>query len=281
MPVVGGFGQACKCRSCGGGRRLVDVSRGVYASGTGEDLVVILHGLGCSKQSFAPLWTALESWSVSVLAPDLPGHGLAATVSDEFLTVSGMAAYVSRIVGDHDHRCSRVHVIGHSLGGAVGLHLVQESPIPVVSFVNVEGNLVSSDCGASRAIAGSQPQDAARTGASVVEALGVENHRPSYQLWAGWLENSPPAALHATAGSLVAESDHGRLLQAFTDLAIPKTYVYGSDSANPKVLQLLRDITAIRIADADHLVMEDQPAQFTQAVIEWLQPQLGHKTTRT
>ena len=255
--------------------------RGVYASGDGEDLAVILHGLGCSKESFAPLWTTLENRSVCVLAPDLPGHGLTASISDEYLTVGGMATYVSRIIGDYEGRCSRVHVIGHSLGGAVGLHLVEESPIRVVSFVNVEGNLVSSDCGASRAIVASRPEDAARTGASVVAALGTENHRPSFHLWAGWLKNSSPLALHATAASLVAESDDGRLLQAFTDLAVPKTYVYGADSANPIVLQQLRDTTTIRIADADHLLMEDQPEKFTQAVTEWLQPLLGRKTTST
>ena len=40
-----------------------------------EDLVLFLHGLGCAKENFAELWDAEELAAVSLLAPDLPGHG--------------------------------------------------------------------------------------------------------------------------------------------------------------------------------------------------------------
>lgn len=243
-------------------------------SGRGEDLVVIIHGLGSSSQSFAPFLTALESLPACILAPEIPGHGLASSASQEYLTIEGMAEYVSQMIAGYADRCSSVHLVGHSLGGAVGLDLVGISPIPVASFVNVEGNLISSDCGSSRVVAASPPEDALRAATTIAEAQYAATRRPCFLNWARSLQDSSPQALHRTSESLVAASDSGRLLRAFMDLEIPKVYVYGADSANDEVLDHLGDTATIRVADADHFPMEDQPGPFTRAVIEWMRPHM-------
>jgi pimeloyl-ACP methyl ester carboxylesterase len=236
--------------------------------------VVVLHGLGGSTRSFEQLRTTLETRQVAVLAPDLPGHGLSNSVEAKYLNIEGMARYVRRMLADYERRFSRIHLVGHSLGAAVGLDLVGLSPVPVVSFMSVEGNLVSSDCVASRAIASTTSEDATRVATRTVERLHSTTGRQSFRTWACSLQNMQPKALHRIATSLVAETDSGRLLRGFVDLGVPKVYVYGSDSTNSEALEMIGDIPTRRIADADHCLMDDQPDEFTRATSDWLDQQI-------
>lgn len=239
-----------------------------------HNLLLVLHGLGGSARSFEPLKDVLSGLGVVVLAPDLPGHGLATRVGEEYLTVAGMARYMLQVIADHDDRFSRVHLVGHSLGGAVALHVVGASPIPVVSLVNVEGNLVSSDCGVSRAIAVAEPRDAVEVTTATVRSLYSANGRQSFEAWADRFATMTAAQLHTTAVSLVAESDTGELLDAFQNLAIPRIYMYGEDSANEDAVKQIGAIPTVRITEADHFVMDDQPDAFTEAVSHWLHRQI-------
>ena len=90
----------------------------VHQGGSGEPLLVLLHGLGATGDVWDP-WRPLlaRRWPGRWLAPDLPGHGGSPTLAA--YTFDGFAAAVAGIVPPG----APVVVLGHSLGGVVGLAL--------------------------------------------------------------------------------------------------------------------------------------------------------------
>lgn len=228
----------------------------------GEDLVLCLHGLGCVKENFAPLWDAGALSDFALLAPDLPGHGESQGLPPKAWSMEGMTAAVSALLRERAAGAARLHVVAHSLGGAVGLLLAQAPPIPLASFVNVEANLIAADCGllsrrsAKMSLALFRDEKFGR-----LKARARESEDPGLRAWADWAEACPAEAFHAAARSLVAWSDSGRLLEMFRALEVPKLYLCGARSALPEVLACLGDIPRHEIADCGHFVMLERPAE--------------------
>jgi pimeloyl-ACP methyl ester carboxylesterase len=84
--------------------------------GDGPRLLVLLHGLGATRQ----VWTkfiAANRWTGSWIAPDLRGHGASAHALD--YSLDAHAADVAKLV----RGASEIIVLGHSMGGAVALAL--------------------------------------------------------------------------------------------------------------------------------------------------------------
>ena len=90
----------------------------VRGGGAGEPVLLLLHGLGATGDVWDG-WSVLldERWPGRWLAPDLPGHG----GSDRLTRYSfgAVAASVANLV----QPAERVAVLGHSMGGVVGLAL--------------------------------------------------------------------------------------------------------------------------------------------------------------
>ena len=80
--------------------------------------MVLLHGLGATGDVWNG-WRPLlaERWPGRWLAPDLPGHGGSPPLSE--YTFDSLAGAVASILGPD----ARTVVLGHSLGGVVGLAL--------------------------------------------------------------------------------------------------------------------------------------------------------------
>lgn len=236
-----------------------------------RDLVLFLHGLGCVKESFAAAWETAALESFSLLAPDLPGSGDSPATEGFPCRMEDYADAVRALLDDYDFE--RLHIVAHSMGGAVGLLLAERGDLALASFVNVEGNLTGDDCGmvsrraaqtpAGPFVAEKFPRLVARAGAAA---------DPGTRRWAEWLGRTDARAFHRAAASLVEWSDGGRLLALFAALDVPKAYVYGQASANPAVLARLDAIRRIEIADAGHFVMADQPAAFLAAVARTVAP---------
>jgi 3-oxoadipate enol-lactonase len=91
--------------------------------GSGEPLILI-HGLGSSGADWALQVPCLER-RCRLIVPDLPGSGHSEPLRGGY-SVEGMAAALWALC---DHLAvGRVHIVGFSLGGAVGLEMALQRP---------------------------------------------------------------------------------------------------------------------------------------------------------
>ena len=113
----------------------------MHEGGSGEPVLVLLHGLGATADVWNG-WRPLlaRRWPGRWLAPDLPGHGGSRSLSE--YTFDNLADAVARIVDPN----ARTVVLGHSLGGVVGLAL--GSPrfaVPVRAVIGLGIKVVWAD----------------------------------------------------------------------------------------------------------------------------------------
>ena len=113
----------------------------VHQGGSGEPLLVLLHGLGATGDVWTGWWPLLaRRWPGRWLAPDLPGQGGSPPLAAP--TFDGFAAAVASIV----QPSARIVVLGHSLGGVVGLALASGSfPVPVQAVIGLGIKVVWTD----------------------------------------------------------------------------------------------------------------------------------------
>jgi pimeloyl-ACP methyl ester carboxylesterase len=105
----------------------------VHQGGSGEPLLVLLHGLGATGDVWNA-WRPLlaRRWPGRWIAPDLPGHGGSPPLAG--YTFDGFAAAVADVVQPSSH----IVVLGHSLGGVVGLTMASgRFPVPVKAVIGL------------------------------------------------------------------------------------------------------------------------------------------------
>lgn len=94
----------------------------IEQGGAGPDLLVMLHGLGATAAVWSPMREEADTrWSGRWLAMDLPGHG--ASDPEDSYAVGQYAAKVAQAILPHVDAAGRLVVLGHSLGGVIGLAL--------------------------------------------------------------------------------------------------------------------------------------------------------------
>jgi pimeloyl-ACP methyl ester carboxylesterase len=227
----------------------------------GPDLILFVHGLGCAGESFAPVWDHPALRGLSLLAPDLPGHGECPRAGP--CTMQACARSLAGMLARHP--AERVHLVGHSLGGAVGLLLAAQVGSRLASFVCAEGNLLPDDCGLlSRGVAATPIVEFLDDGfRRMIEGARADSGARS---WAVWAAQADPRAFHEAASDVVRWSDSGELLARFLALPVPRTYLCGARSRLRTVTDRLGDVPVVEIPDAGHGLFEDQP----DIVCRWL-----------
>ena len=231
-----------------------------------EDLVFFIHGLGCSQEFFRDVWHQPEFRDFSLLAVDLAGFGASAGADEVF----------SYSMEDHARACDEVlggfkfnwlHVVAHSMGGAVGLLLSDETFLKTVSFSNIEGNLIGEDCGLIS-------REASGVSYDVFENELFPHYRSIFrhiEKKGLSLNTASPLAFYRSSASLVAWSDSRRLLGKFKSLKCKKKYFYGERHSDLKVLNELADIEAEAISGSGHFLMNDNPDEFYAKLFHFIQ----------
>ena len=101
----------------------------VEDSGTGEEVVLFIHGLGGSSNFWSPILSAFNDYRT--IRPDLAGAGRS-TKCAEKLSIS---SHVSSLITMLDELgISKVHVVAHSMGTIIAQHLAVSYPDRVLSL---------------------------------------------------------------------------------------------------------------------------------------------------
>jgi pimeloyl-ACP methyl ester carboxylesterase len=105
-------------------------------SGSGE-VIVLLHGIGLDRASWAPV-RALLGPDFDVIAVDLPGFGTSPPLpADVEPTPAELAASVAHLLDEQG--VERPHVVGNSLGGWVALELAQAYEVASLTLLSPAG----------------------------------------------------------------------------------------------------------------------------------------------
>jgi magnesium chelatase accessory protein len=110
----------------------------VQRTGSGP-VLLLLHGTGASTHSWRGLLPLLAR-DFTILAPDLPSHGFTGSPHTSRLSLPGMAALLSALIGHLG--VQPAGVIGHSAGAAIAarMSLDQQLGLPL-KIVSINGAL--------------------------------------------------------------------------------------------------------------------------------------------
>ena len=98
----------------------------VEAGGEGEALLLALHGLGATGRVWLPFLVA-SRWPGRWIAPDLPGHGASSHCARyQLADYVGAISELLRAVAPF----KTLTIVGHSLGGAIGVALAGHNGAP-------------------------------------------------------------------------------------------------------------------------------------------------------
>src|ERR1035437_10275915 len=194
-----------------------------YNAGSNE-VIVFIHGLACSSDSFRNLSDHNYFPDKSLLCLDLIGFGKSSKDDDFSYSMEDQANVLKEFLSIIPQ--SKIHIVAHSMGCAIALLLKQDFYSRILSFSNIEGNLISEDCGLlSRGIT-SISYDKYKNDLFEKQLNEFKNHDQLH------FQQTTPLAVYKSASSLVKWSESGELLDKFINLNCRKCYFYGEQNKN-------------------------------------------------
>lgn len=189
-------------------------------------------------------------------------------------------SHVATILRVLDHLAiSSVDVVGHSMGGTVGMFLAMAQPDRVRRLVVGEGN-VDPGGGVMSLRVSQDGEDAFLNGGytallGALQAKARQGAGGADRLFAGW-QHADPRGLYWNAKALVDLPDD--IFDRFAALPMPKAFVYGAENLTGDVTPDVPDaerlkrhgITPLIVPDAGHAMMLDNHAGFMQVMAKAL-----------
>jgi pimeloyl-ACP methyl ester carboxylesterase len=236
-----------------------------------KETILYLHGLGCSKNDFLSATTTGNLQPYTLVAFDFPGCGNSPYPENISLGIDDLVEMTNSIVSKLS--LGDLVVIGHSMGGLVALLYIQRYGEHVKGFVNVEGNLAPEDCIFSREITKHHFAEFKETTFSDLKEELSRSDNKGFQKYVDTLEKySSPRAFFDYCPSLVDYSDNGNVMQRFTELRIPKIFIYGSENYwLPSIPQLQnKGCEVVEIANSNHFPFYDNPRDYYEVIAHFL-----------
>jgi pimeloyl-ACP methyl ester carboxylesterase len=168
--------------------------------------VLLVHGLIGSLRDVLP---ALEGCDVRAFAPDLIGYGEHSAVPPEHISLPAQVAYLLELL--ETHRLDRVHLVGHSVGGAIAVLFAHSHQERVAFIISVEGNFSLADAFWSAGVAQMAPFEVEQIMEEFRADLpawlrrsGIEPAPEHLSTAERLLSNQPASTVQATAQSVVS-----------------------------------------------------------------------------
>ncbi len=223
---------------------------------TGKYLIFLVHGLGCSKDSFHHIWNLTDFDNYSILVLDLAGFGESSKSKKFSYTMEAQAQICAEILKKFSYK--KLHIVAHSMGGAVALLLPDDILNETKTFTNVEGNLIDADCGIiSRKIISVPP--------AVFESDIFPELRDQFNNFGkryAAIDSTSADAFYKSAESLVTWSDSNKLLEIFLGLPCRKAYFFGDQNVDLPTVTHVGEVQKVKIKQSGHFPMNDNPKDF-------------------
>ncbi|MFH1468923.1 MAG: alpha/beta hydrolase [Pseudomonadota bacterium] len=253
------------------------VERAMFLRTLGEESLpgplLWLHGLGESGLCFERIVAhpRLAGWRH--LVPDLPGYGRSAWPREP-IGLPDLATLLASWLASRDE--PPAVVVGHSMGGVLGLLLADRHPSCVRALLNVDGNISLDDCRYSG--------KAARWVLNDFLAGGFDHFRdevyqdglndPPHRGYYASLRLADPRVFHRHSQDLVALSAAGELPRRMAALPMPARYLAGEPhGASPRSRALLQaaGVPISGVTPAGHWPFLDQPDTFAHVLVGFLE----------
>lgn len=219
-----------------------------------SEVILFIHGLACSMDSFRNLFDKNYFPEISLLVIDLPGFGKSSkhesfsySMQDQAILLESLLAKLPRW---------KYHLVAHSMGGAIALLFSEMFLNNLLSFTNVEGNLISEDCGIlSRGII----SHSFEVYDCELFPKQMDEFKDHDQLC---FNKTNSYVTYSSAKSLVEWSDSEILLEKFRNLSCRKCYFYGEENKHMPGLEKLDFLETFMIKNCGHGMMTENPSEF-------------------
>lgn len=238
--------------------------------GGGEKLAVLLHGFGATRAYWRPVIPAIAQ-AARVVAFDLPGHGESLDHPGRTRT----AAMADAVIGELERAGeSRVHLAGHSMGGAVACLVALKRPGLVASLTLMAPGGFGLDIAADvlRQYAAAATADDIASALAAMHASGVA---PREAFAAALADKSRPGVAErhqAIASSFLRGDRQGVLpLAALAATGVPVSVVWGRRDRITPVRQALGLPSRFRVTileNAGHSLADEAPEAVASAILQ-------------
>ena len=241
----------------------------VAERGAGPKTVVLLHGFGGCHDIWREVTAALAP-DIRTLAYDLPGHGLSLDFPG-----SGPARTAARaVLADLTARgIGRVHVAGHSMGGAVAALMALAEPDRIASLTLVAPGGVGPEINGPLLRRYAAAADRREIRASLAAMSGPQSPPPERivgVLAEGRRRPGQLPKLIEIAAVMTRDERQGVIPREQLDtLNMPVMVVWGTDDPVLPVTQadsLPAHFHIHHVLDAGHMLVEEVPGVVTQAL---------------
>lgn len=233
-----------------------------------NEWILLLHGLQTDKRLFENIFEDKDFNKFSIIAIDLIGFGNSSKPEDFSYNIEEQAEICKLRIKKLN--LTKIHIIGHSMGGMIAVFLMQLIPEKIVSVVNIEGNLIKEDCGKSKDVAKLSFNEFKDYFIDFKKELKNSNE-PSASVRAECISKAADYAFYKTSKSIVDWSNSGKLLSLFLQSKIKRFYFYSENTPNKKILKLLKNkIPLIKISKSGHFMILDNPREFYKKLYEIL-----------
>lgn len=236
--------------------------------------IVLVHGLFGSLSAPEILQAFGET---RVYAPDLIGYGERREESTDRLTLRDQSKLVAEFIADIG---TKVHLVGHSIGGAVSALVATDHKELIATYTSVEGNFTCKDAFWSAQIAKMSNQEVEEIVQGYrsdpdawIEAAGVTLNPFTSRLAREWLANQPSTTIRAQAKAVVEETAKPAYLaniQTLMKTGLPVNLIAGARSSSDWDTPEWANrscTTRVNIPLVGHLMMAESVSSFASAVL--------------
>jgi pimeloyl-ACP methyl ester carboxylesterase len=234
---------------------------------SGKNLLLFIHGLGCSKEVFDGAWDEKCLNDYSLLSIDLLGFGSSPKPENFPYTMEAQGEIVVQVIDAFPKY--RIHFVGNSMGPILGMCMPSRVTAFLASFINIEARLLREDCGNSAKAAALSYEEFLKSYWPALQKNVRKLSRTAYDL-----DHASPRAFYLGAKSVVSLAESGWSLQNYLALPVPTIYFYGDDpaSVNMRVLKLLKGKVPLKqISKCGHFMMLDNPEAFYRALGKFIE----------